>query len=232
AWRRGGSAKGSPPREQKRRGEDAAELPFVPRPADARWCRASGLHELGQVQGSGLREPTYLMRRGDGQVLQVSELLRLVVREVSADRDDAQVAAAVSQACGRELTVAGLHRLIAQKLAPMGLVEDRAAHQRLAEAPRANPLLALRFRRTLLPARAVRACSRVMAPLFHPGVILAAIVAAVVINIVLVRTRSLNQALGQVFATPGYLVALVGILVLCALVHELGHAAACTYGGA
>jgi len=222
----------SPPPDHETNGAVTAELPFVPRPADARWCRTTGLHELGQVQGSGLRQPTYLIRRGDGQVLQVSELLRLVVREVSADRDDAQVAAAVSQACGRELTVDGLHRLIAHKLAPMGLVEDRAAHQRPAEAPRANPLLALRFRRTLLPARAVRACSRVMAPLFHPGVILAAIVAAVVINIVLVRTRSLNQALGQVFATPGYLVALVGILVLCALVHELGHAAACTYGGA
>jgi putative peptide zinc metalloprotease protein len=203
-----------------------------PRPAGGRWCRASGLRELGQVQGSGLREPTYLVRRGDGQVLQVSELLHLVVRELSAARDDAQVAAAVSEACGRELTVDGMRRLIAQKLAPMGLVEDLAAHERPAGAPRANPLLSLRFHRTLLPARGVRACSRVMAPLFHPGVMLAAIVAAVVLDIVLIRTRSLSGALDQAFATPGYLLALLGIIVLTALVHELGHAAACTYGGA
>jgi putative peptide zinc metalloprotease protein len=225
----GGLVKAGPPTD------DATTEPLpalATRSADTRWCRASGLRELGQVQGSGLRQPTYLVRRGDGQVLQVSELLRLVVREVSAERDDTQVAAAVSEACGRELTVEGLRRLIAQKLAPMGLVEDLAAPDRPAGAPRANPLLALRFRRTVLPARAVQACSRVMAPLLHPGVVLAAIVAAVVMDVVLIRTRSLSAALSQVFATPGYLLALVSILLLCALVHELGHAAACTYGGA
>lgn len=225
----GGLVKAGPPTDDAR----TEPLPALAAgSADARWCRANGLRELGQVQGSGLRHPTYLVRRGDGQVLQVSELLRLVVREVSAERDDAQVAAAVSEACGRELTVDGLRRLIAQKLAPMGLVEDRAARERSASAPRANPLLALRFRRTVLPARAVQACSRVMAPLLHPGVVLAVIVAAVVMDVVLIRTRSLSAALSQAFAAPGYLLALVGILLFCALVHELGHAAASTYGGA
>lgn len=209
-----------------------AEPALAPYPADARWCRAGGIRELGQAQGSGLREPTYLLRRSDGQVLQVSELLRLVVREVSAERDETQVAAAVSEACGRELTIDGLRRLITHKLAPMGLVEDLAAPQRQANVPRANPLLSLRFRRTLLPARAVQGCARVMAPLFRPGVVLAATVAAVVMDVVLIRTGSLSQALDQAFATPGYLLALLGILVLGALVHELGHAAACTYGGA
>lgn len=228
----GGLVKAGPPTDRPTDEDVTARTTVAEHSADARWCRASGVHELGQVQGSGLREPTYLVRRGDGQVLQVSALLRLVVREVSAERTDAQIAAAVSHACGRELTVDGLHRLIGQKLAPMGLVEDLAAHERPASAPRANPLLALRFRRTLLPARAVRACSRAMAPLFHPGVVLAAIIAAVVMDIVLVRTRSLSAALDQAFATPGYLLALVGVLLLCAFVHELGHAAACTYGGA
>jgi len=128
----GGLVKAGPPTDDA----TTEPLPAVAtRSADARWCRASGLRELGQVQGSGLRQPTYLVRRGDGQVLQVSELLRLVVREVSAERDDTQVAAAVSEACGRELTVEGLRRLIAQKLAPMGLVEDLAVQERPAGAP-------------------------------------------------------------------------------------------------
>jgi putative peptide zinc metalloprotease protein len=165
-------------------------------------------------------------------VIQVSQLLRLVFREVSADRDDTQVAAAVSEACGRELTADGLCHLITHKLAPMGLVQDLATFEQPAKMPRANPLLSLRFRRTLLPVRAVQACGRVMAPLFHAEVIFAVTVATIVMDVVLIRTESLSQALDQAFATPAYLLALFGILVLSALVHELGHAAACTYGGA
>src|SRR5262245_58923037 len=115
-----------------------AESELAESAADARWCRAGGIRELGQVQGSGLREPTYLLRRGDGQVLQVSQLLHLVVRELSTERDDAQVAAAVSWACGRELTVDGLRHLITHKLAPMGLVEHLAADTRPASPPRAD----------------------------------------------------------------------------------------------
>jgi putative peptide zinc metalloprotease protein len=198
----------------------------------ARWCRAAGVRELGQVQGSGLREPTYLLRRSDGQVLQVSELLHLVIRELAADRDDTQVAAAVSEACGRELTVDGLRRLITYKLGPMGLVDDAAADTGPIGVPRADPLLSLRFCRTVVPARAVQACARVMAGLFRPAVVAAVLVAALVLDVVLIRTASLGQALNQVFAAPVSLLALVGIFLLCALVHELGHAAACSYGGA
>jgi putative peptide zinc metalloprotease protein len=198
----------------------------------ARWRRAAGVRDLGQVQGSGLCEPTYLLRRADGQVLQVSELLHLVVRELAADRDDEQVAAAVSEACGRELTVGGLRRLITHKLGPMGLVGDAAARARPVSVPRADPLLSLRFRGTVIPARGVRACAREMAPLFRPMVVAAVLVAALVLDVVLIRTASLSLALDQAFAAPVSLVALFGIVLLCALVHELGHAAACAYGGA
>jgi putative peptide zinc metalloprotease protein len=197
-----------------------------------RWRRAAGVRELGQVQGSGLREPAYLLRRADGQVLQVSELLHLVIRELAADRDDVQVAAAVSEACGRELTVEGLRRLITHKLGPMGLVGDAAIGAPSVNVPRADPLLSLRFRGTVIPARAVRACARGMAGLFRPAVIAAVLITALVLDVALFRTASLSQALDHAFADPVTLLPLLGIVLLCALVHELGHAAACTYGGA
>ena len=50
------------------------------------WRRPDDLEMLGPAQGSGIREPTYLLRRGDGQVIQVSELLQMVVSAVDPDR--------------------------------------------------------------------------------------------------------------------------------------------------
>ena len=203
-----------------------------PRPT-TRWRRVAGLDELGQTQGSGLREPSYLIRRADGQVVQLSELLHVVVREVSADRDAVRVAEAVSAAYGRTLSVEGL-TLLASKLEPLGLIEDTSKPQATARdnVPRANPVLSLRLRGTLLPARGTRAVARLMAPLFYPPLVVVALVAFVALDVVLIRRASLTDALGQVFATPVFLLGLLAILTSGGLIHEMGHAAACHYGGA
>ena len=203
-----------------------------PRPT-ARWRRVAGLDELGQTQGSGLREPSYLIRRADGQVVQLSKLLHFVVREVSADRDAARVAEAVSAAYGKTLTVEGL-TLLAGKLEPLGLIEDasKAKVEVRENVPRANPVLSLRLRGTLLPARGTRVVARLLAPLFYPPLVVVALAAFVALDVFLIRQASLTEALGQVFATPMFLLALLAILTGGALIHEMGHAAACHYGGA
>ena len=208
-------------------------LDAVTRSGD-RWCRTPGTRQFGQVQGSGLREPAYLLRRGDGQVVQVSRLLYLVAGEVSADRDACQVATAVSAACGRTLTVEGLHRLLTAKLEPIGIVQnlDRSAPRPVARPPRADPLLSLRLRGTMLPVPAVRACARVLAPLFRPAVVVAAVCGVVVLDVEVLTRGSVHDALTQVLATPAFLLLLLGVLLAGALFHELGHAAACWYGGA
>lgn len=205
----------------------------APPRATTRWRRVAGLDELGKAQGSGLREPSYLIRRADGQVVQLSELLHVVVREVSADRDPTRVAAAVSAAYGKTLSVEGL-ALLASKLEPLGLIEDAAKPQAHARdnVPRANPVLSLRLRGTLLPARGSRAVARLMAPLFYPPVVVVALAAFVALDVLLFWYASLSDALGQVFATPVFLLALLAILSGSGLVHEIGHAAACHYGGA
>lgn len=211
---------------------DEMTIEAPPRPA-ARWRRVAGLDELGQTQGSGLRQPSYLVRRADGQVVQLSELLHVVVREVSADRDAARVAEAVSVAYGRTLSVEGL-ALLASKLEPLGLIEDASKPQApdRGNVPRANPVLSLRMRGTLLPARGTRAIARVMAPLFFPPLVVFALAAFVALDIAIIRKGSFTDALSQVLATPVFLLALLGILTGGALIHEMGHAAACHYGGA
>jgi putative peptide zinc metalloprotease protein len=90
----------------------------------------------------------------------------------------------------------------------------------------------LRLRGTLLPARGTRAVARLMAPVFYPPLVVVALAAFVALDVVLIGRASLTDALGQVFATPVFLLGLLGILTAGGLIHEMGHAAACHYGGA
>ena len=71
-----------------------------------------------------------------------------------------------------------------------------------------------------------------LAPLFWPPVVLAALVALVVADVALVVGGGFWEAVGQVFATPTTALLIYGLLIASAVIHELGHAAACRYGGA
>ena len=101
----------------------ADHMTTTPPPATGqRWRQARGLEFLGPVQGSGLKDPTFLVRRVDDQVVQLSELLHLVVRAVEPPRPAEQVADDVSAAYGRTLSVDGLAHLVTTRLEPLGLV--------------------------------------------------------------------------------------------------------------
>ncbi len=196
-----------------------------------RWQLADGLQLLGQVQGSGIREPTFLLRRSDGQVVQVSELLNLVVSAVDPSRDRDQVAEAVSAAYGRTLTTDGLEHLVESRLVPLGLVEAVGAPA-VAAPPQARPLLSLSLKGTLVPAGVVQVLAGLLAPLYWPPVVLGALAGVVLLDLRLIRDGSLVAALEQLLATPSLLLALYALLTFGSLVHETGHAAACRYGGA
>jgi putative peptide zinc metalloprotease protein len=198
---------------------------------DVRWRKPDGIELLGPAQGSGLLQPTYLVRRADGQVAQLSELLNLVIEEATPDRNSEEVAEAVSQAYGRRLTVEGLHHLIDTQLAPAGLIEDCDGAASITP-PRIAPVLTLSMRGTLLPARVVRPLARTLAWLYLPPVVLVALAAVVALDVSLLRHGDLMAALEQVLATPTMLLALMLILTAGSVIHEIGHATACHYGGA
>ena len=210
-------------------------MTVVEQPAEltdnVRWRKPDGIELLGRAQGSGLQQPTYMVRRADGQVAQVSELLQLVMEEASPDRDAGELAEAVSQAYGRRLTVEGLHHLIDSQLAPAGLIEDCDGASSITP-PRAAPVLSLSMRRTLLPARVVRPLARRLAWLYLSPIVFGALVASVALDVSLLRQGDLIAALEQVLATPTMLLGLMLLMTLGAIVHEIGHAAACHYGGA
>ena len=190
---------------------------------------AEGVELLGEYQGSGYSQPPSLVRRADGQVIQMSALLYGVACRVDGSRDAAAIAGLASADLGRSLTAEQVRYLITAKLLPLGIV---AAEGAPAAAPKANPLLALRARGTLLPERAVNAAGTLLTPLFRWPVVVAVVVSITAVDWWLFAVHGLGGGAQQVLRDPVDLLVVLGLSVVSAMFHECGHAAGCRYGGA
>ena len=152
--------------------EGTPEPAKVPRLAD-------GIELLGEYRGSGYSQPPSLVRRPDGQVIQLSPLLYQVICRIDGSRDPAAIADLVSADLGRLLTADQVRHLITSKLLPLGIVADKAAP---AVPPKADPLLALRARGTLLPERAANAAGMLLRPLFHAPLVVAVVASVLAVD--------------------------------------------------
>ena len=66
---------------------------------------ADGVELLGEYKNSGYGQPPSLVRRADGQVVQLSRLLYLVTCRIDGCRDPAAIAALVAEELGRALPI-------------------------------------------------------------------------------------------------------------------------------
>ena len=189
---------------------------------------APGVELLGEMKDSGFAEPRSLVRRADGQMIQLSRLLYLVAAQMDGTRGADDIARAVSAELGRTLTGEQVRYLIVAKLAPLGIVAGQGA----PVLPTASPLLALRARVTLLPDRAACAAGTFFRPLFRWPVIAAVLVSVAALDFWILTTHGLSLAFSQLLNDPVNLLLVAGLTVASALFHECGHAAGCRYGGA
>src|SRR3954471_9486964 len=63
--------------------------------------RADGVQLIGETKGSGYKEAPSLVRRADGQTIQLTRLLYLVLEAIDGQRDLQDVAAHASNSFGR-----------------------------------------------------------------------------------------------------------------------------------
>jgi putative peptide zinc metalloprotease protein len=189
---------------------------------------APGIELLGELKDSGFEEPRSLIRRADGQVIQLSRLLYLVSCLMDGVRGPEDIASAVSAELGRTLTAEQVRYLITAKLAPLGIVAGQGA----PVPPTASPLLALRARVTLLPEKASCAAGTFLRPLFRLPVVVAVIVSVAALDFWIFTTHGLGPAFREVLNDPADLLLVAGLSIVSALFHECGHAAGCRYGGA
>jgi putative peptide zinc metalloprotease protein len=195
-------------------------------------CRprlAAGVELLGEFKDSGFSQPPSLVRRADGQVIQMSRLLYLVASQVDGTRSADAIADAVSADLGRTLSTGQVDYLITGKLIPLGVVADPSD---TVAPPKAKNLLTLRARGTLLPERAANALGTLLRPLFRGPVVITVIATVAAMDYWIFSANGLAAGFGQVLSNPADLLIVAGLLAISAMFHECGHATACRYGGA
>ncbi|HEY6502202.1 MAG TPA: hypothetical protein VIZ20_22425 [Streptosporangiaceae bacterium] len=206
---------------------------------------APGLSLLGEFQGTGFAEPRYLIRRGDGQVIQVSRLLYLVAAAIAEATGDTAaagngavgadlIAIEVSAEFGQQVTADNVRYLVGNKLGPLGVVNvgTDAPAEGAAQAPRVNLLLGLKLRGVLLRPRMVGAIGRALAWLHFPVLVVMVLAGFAAFEGWLFGVHGAIGPLLGVLADPVLFLAVAGLTLASLLFHEFGHASACRYGGA
>jgi putative peptide zinc metalloprotease protein len=192
--------------------------------------RADGVELIGEMKGSGYREAPALARRGDGQTIQLTPLLYLVLAEVDGERGYDEIAAAVSERYGRTVTADNVRTLVDGQLRTTGLLVRADGTQ--PEVKRSNPLLALRFKYAVTDPDRTRRITAPFARLFNPVVVLLVLATFGVVCWWVFMKKGLASATYEAFNNPGLLVLVFVVTVLSAGFHEFGHAAAARRGGA
>ena len=213
------TATAGPPRTTPHAPAPAATPASGLRPAD-------GLELLGGFQGSGYKKEVALVRRGDGQVVQVGPLMYALLDCADGRRDADELAAAMSDRLGRRVEQDHLVRLV-QKLGGLGLLagtEDNAPEK-------SNPLLALRWRVLITDPKVTRRLTDPLTPFFRRLVVLGVLAAFLGVAWFVLVQKGVASATAEAFQKPELLLFVFLVGIASAGFHELGHAAACRYAG-
>ncbi len=189
--------------------------------------RAEGVELLGAVHGCGYRDGAALVRRADGQMVQLGPLMYALLESADGTRDAHALADAVSEQLGRRLQAEHVAAL-AQKLSAQGLLagtEHRAP-------PRSNPLLALRWKVLVTDPRLTKRLTAPFAVFFRPWVMWPVLVCFIGVFWFVLIHKGVASATSQAFKSPGLFLLVFAAAVVSAGFHELGHASAARYGGA
>src|SRR3954468_18005299 len=195
-------------------------------PAPGTFAQAERLELLGDVSGSGYKDGAALVRRADGQMVQLGPLMYALLAAIDGARDHDALAAAMSERLGRRVDAEHVARL-GEKLARQGLLagsEEQAP-------PRLNPLLALRWKVLVTDPKVTKRITAPFQPLFRPWVLLPVLAGFAVVAWFVLVHKGVASATAQAFDSPELLLLVLGLGGASAAFHEIGHAAACRYGG-
>ena len=183
------------------------------------------------MKGSGYREPPALARRGDGQTIQLTPLLYLVLDEIDGTRTFDEVGAAVSAAYGKTVTGDNVRTLVDDRLRPAGLVTgaDGSAPEVQQVQPAAGAEVQVRRHRPRPDPAADRARSRCCSTRCS---CCSCWPRCVVVSWWVLFRKGLASATYEAFDKPGLLLLVVAVTILSAGFHEFGHAAGARRGGA
>ena len=192
---------------------------------------AEDVELIGKMDGSGFKEPPALVRRADGQMIQLPDPLFVVAQEIERGKDYEQIAATLGDAMRRDVAADDVRYLVEEQLIPLGVASDGEVN---ARAPKAatDPLLGLRLKTAVIPGGAVKTVTTVFRPLFLPPVVTAVLLGLIAVCGWLFASHGLAQSTREVLMRPSLMLLILGLVIVSAAFHECGHATACRYGGA
>jgi putative peptide zinc metalloprotease protein len=190
---------------------------------------AAGVELIGEFEDSGFKQPPYIARRADGQVVQMAPLLYALAEEIDGRRGHAAIAERLSHRVQRGVTGEMAEMLIDQQLRPLGVVAPADGSE--PELQKVDPLLALKFRARVVPAPVTKALTTVFRPLFHAPVVAAVVLAFVALAVWLFGVHGIAQSLRHLIYQPVLVLMLFGGVVVATAFHEIGHATGLRYGG-
>ncbi len=191
---------------------------------------ADGVQLLGETKGSGYKQAPSLVRRADGQALQLTRLLYLVLEAVDGRRGLEEIAELAGRQFGKEVSAGNVQTLIETQLLPLGLL--RLADGSQPEVRKSNPLLGMRFRYSVTDPERTRKITAPFAALFNPLIVVTVTAAFLATCWWVLMVKGLASATHEAFANPGLVLLILVVTVLSAGFHEFGHAAAARRGGA
>ena len=191
--------------------------------------RAAGVEMIGALPGSGFAAAQFLVKR-DGQFVQLTELLFRTLEAIDGRRGYEEIAAQVAERTDYALTGDQVAYLLREKLLPLGLVA--AANPGTGgPAPVERSAFMVQAPFTLVGPRPIELITRVTRHLFAPPVVIALLAVVGVSQAWLFLVHGIGNGFLQVLYAPGLLFAVLGLVVVGALVHEFGHASGLRHGG-
>jgi putative peptide zinc metalloprotease protein len=190
--------------------------------APGAFARAEGLELIGEVSGSGYKDGVALVRRADGQMVQLGPLMYGLLEEIDGERDHEALAAAMCERLGRRLDPEQV-ALLGEKLAGHGLLagsEDQAP-------PRLNPLLALRLKVLVTDPKWTKRITAPFEVLFRPWALIPLLAGFAVVFWFVLLHKGVASATAQAFDNPELLLLGFPPALASVAVRELPLAAPC-----
>src|ERR671937_565554 len=192
--------------------------------------RAANVALAGGLAGSAYTEQQWLVQRGD-RYLQLTEILYRIAEVADGKHTPEEIAVLVSAMTRREISADDVRALIAEKLAPAGIIASAAAAPLPAADAASRSPLQVQLRAKVISARVLGPFAWLGSGFYLPGVAIVAIVATIATRIWLYTGHGVGRAFETVLVEPKWLALLAALAVASAAFHELGHASALRAAG-